>query len=454
MDTPDFTLPVVTEMQGRWKKIDDVSGGREAIVKASKTYLPQEPDETTKSYNLRLNRAVWTDAYNQTVDGLVGIAFSTPPSLGDDVPQPIKDACENADLTGNHFNVLMKEFFDGAVRKGINYALVEMPKKSEDVNSLADENKAGVRPYVVTVKPDNIINWRYDIVNGQIKLIQVTIREVVEEADGAYGVKSVEQYRVLRPGEWEVFRSDGKKLESHDNGTTSLDYIPLVALNLDKKSGFMQAKPPLMQLADLNIAHYQVYTDTRHSAHIASVPMLKLFGFDKEDVKKVVISANRAITSENADATAEWLSYDGSGVNLNREIMSDLERQMSIFGLSVLAEKTTDVTKYEKMIDTAQAQSKMYSYVMALKDSAENILQIMADYSKQGEGGTYELDDDLLSEPMSADEMKAWSDNVAKGQVSLETMWTMLKNGKRLPDDFDADTERARLAQENIFTDE
>lgn len=448
-DSPDYVLPIVATMRTRWQTIDDVSGGHETVTAATTKYLPKEPDEKQASYDLRLSKAIWYDAFNQTVDGITGIAFSTQPMLGDDVPKQISEMAENANMVGDHLNVVGKSWFDGALRKGIMYALVDMPEFNEQVRSLADQRRLGIRPYVKLIDAKDVISWRYDVVAGQIVLTQAVIAETVSEPDGVFGSSNVEQWRVLRPGAWEIWRKDKKgDVFIYQEGTTSLNRIALVPLDLDKKSGFMMAKPPLMGLAQLNIAHYQIYTDTRHSAHIASVPMFSATGIDKDEFGKVTISANVAMVSERPDAQFGWISYDGAGVNLNRELMQDIERQMSVIGLSILSDNDTEVTAYEKSIDTAQSQSKLYSWVMAYKDAMENVLQLMAEFMGEKSGGTYQVNDDMLMQPLSAEEMARYSDMVGKGQMTLRTMFKMLQQGKRLPADFDIDVEIDELESE------
>lgn len=453
MASPDYQKKQYQQMLSRWTLINDVSGGSETIKNATTTYLPKENAETDKSYKARHSRAVWFDAFNQTVGSIVGVSLAKKPVYGEDVPQNILDILENADGAGSHIDVMTKKFFDGAIRKGINYWLVDMPSYDETITSLADERATGRRPYLVDVDPDAIINWKTEIINGQVVLSLVVIKESVTEPLDDFEDLEITQYRVLRRGSWQIWRESGtttqKSWSVSDEGTTSLPYIPLVSLDLDDNMPLMEAKPPLYDLAELNISHYQLYTDSRNSAHIASVPMLLMLGFQEDEAKGMVISANRAITSTNQDAKVSWLDYDGKGVELNRSLMQDLERQMSVLGLAVLAEKTVEVTATEKEIDAEQSQSKVVGWVRALKDSLENMLQIMADYTGQASGGSVEVNQDILSTPMTTEVMNAYSDMVLKGQLSVGTMWQMLLAGKRLHDDFDPDEEQQKIEDEN-----
>ena len=43
--------------------------------------------------------------------------------------------------------------------------------------------------------------------------------------------------------------------------------------------GVLESIPPLADIAELNLQHYQVQSDLSNQLHISAVPMLALFGF-------------------------------------------------------------------------------------------------------------------------------------------------------------------------------
>ena len=166
-NSPDFTLPIVTDMKVNWTKITDISSGTAHFKAKGQTYLPKEPKETDDSYKVRLSRAILFNVFNKTVDALSGVAFLKPPRLGDDVPAQIADYSEDIDLQGNSFAVFSKRLFDDAVRNGVTYAYVQSPNVEDEVNSRADEVRLNIRPYWVHVKAENVLNWRYITVGGK-----------------------------------------------------------------------------------------------------------------------------------------------------------------------------------------------------------------------------------------------------------------------------------------------
>ena len=355
-----YISPIVEKELPLWRTIDDVSDGIIGMLRNPQLYLIKEPNEEQKSYDSRLQKATWIDAFSDTIDGLNGLVFKKP-IVYNDISSKLTPMIENADAQGNHFDILIQDFFDIALRKGLSFALVDMPK-ADNVNSKADEISQGIRPYITIIQPENITSWKTKTVNGQLVLSQVKIREFVEvEVEGNdYATETKEQYRILTIGAYEVLRVSDTKSEADivvDSGVTNLNFIPLVCLNLAKE-GFFAAKPPFYDLAKLNIGHYQIFTDSRHSAHIASVPMLTFMGFSDEDIKELVISANTAINHNDPEAKVAWLDYKGEGVAINKILMDKLEQKMAEMGLAVVSGEK-EVTATEAQIASDKRQSKL-----------------------------------------------------------------------------------------------
>ena len=450
----DYIQPTLSNKLKYYKKIDDITGGAVKIKEAGTVYLPKEDGEAEKSYISRLSKATYFDAFNSTIDGLSGLIFKNSIVYGEDIPIQLESMIENADAQGNHMDVLVERMFKKALQKGLSFALIDLPK-AENVKTRADEQKLGIRPYVTIIAPENITSWKTRVENGQLILSQVKIREFIEEEDPAnpYGTKTIEQYRILEIGSYTIIRKDEKQKQDVmiDEGSTGLNFIPLVCLNLEGGE-FFSAMPPFIDLAELNIAHYQIFSDSRHSAHISSVPVLKMFGFDKEDMKSVTISVNKAITSTNEKATVEWLDYAGGGVAVNEGLLQKIETKMREMGLSVISQDKT-LTATEVNISSSQSQSKLNGYVRALIDAVELMFQMSARMYGVEDGGSISVDADILSQPLTAQDIIALNNIVTAGNLSQDTMWKMIGSGSfRLPDDFDAEIEAELISQSGLLT--
>src|SRR3546814_6971269 len=96
------------------------------------------------------------------------------------------------------------------------------------------------------------------------------------ERDGAWGERAVEQIRVLEPGRWSLWRrADAvrdRPWRRHAGGETSFGppgfgTLPLVTVYAER-TGYLTARPPLLDLAWLNLAHWQSSSDQRHILHV------------------------------------------------------------------------------------------------------------------------------------------------------------------------------------------
>src|SRR5690606_17726562 len=133
-----------------------------------------------------------------------------------------------------------------------------------------------------------------------------------EEPDGQFGTKCIDQIRVLVPGAWATFREqdvEGKKAwVLHDKGATSLKHIPLSTLYTER-TGYMTAKPPLLELAYLNVKHWQSQSDQDNILHVARVPMLAITGIDDDTWELKVGTASATKLPKEGDM--KWVEHTG-----------------------------------------------------------------------------------------------------------------------------------------------
>lgn len=450
----DYMKPSLSARLPLYATIDDVTKGWVGVVGKGEKYLPKEPKEDDGSYKARLATAIYTDYYNSAVDGITGLIFKKPIKLNDDVNKQLQDDLINANAMGDDFAVVAGQMFNGALRKGIKFALVDMPKGT--ANNRADEIAQGIKPYITLIDVENVTSWKTQLINGKIVLTQVKIKEFKDKdvADNPYAVEQDTVYRVIELDEsgnayYILYDDEGKEIESD---YLNIDFIPLYALNLDD-IGFFEANPPLYEVAMLNIRHYQKFTDSSYASHIASVPFYFASGLQTEESKGFVPSPNTFLSASQPDADIKIVSYDGKGIVTNDILMKKLEKRMSELGFAVGTEEK-EMTATETNITTHQKQSKLNRYADSLKDTLENILNamsIMGGYDKNG-GGTVEITADILSNPLTAQEFTAIVNAMANGQLSKESGLEMIKTGDiKFREDWDIEAEINRIQEDGLL---
>ena len=73
-------------------------------------------------------------------------------------------------------------------------------------------------------------------------------------------------------------KNDDVKFIVYDEGTLSTPEIPFSVAYANRIS-YMESRPPLEDIAELNIKAYQVQSDLDNQLHISAVPLLGFFGF-------------------------------------------------------------------------------------------------------------------------------------------------------------------------------
>ncbi len=446
---PNHTIDPVEQMAEELQVARDVEAGYSTIKKHTTKYLPRHPKEEWDNYQIRLDRPAFFNAYARTTGGLTGMVFRRDPVLGTDVPDTIKDHWENIDNAGTHGDVFLKEVFHDALIAGHAGILVDLPPIPEGLTK-AEEQDLGARPFWLHVKKDDILSWRLEVIRGVLVLTQIVIREHLTESSGAFGETPLTRYRVLRLVDsvvtfelWEA-RGDGTPEKGDTGIITGVSTIPFVPVYAHR-TGVLQSKPPLIDLAWLVIRHYQTNSDMLHAAHIANVPIPVITGADSE---KVVLGPNTAMFLEQG-GTFTWAETSGTAIGLTSKLLEDMRTEMSVLGLGILERRPmTAETATAKRIDRSEKDSQLSAAARSMKDAVEMAFMHHASFLGQPSevgAGTLTLNRDFMELTLTPDQIRVYVDAVKEGQFSLETLWAILQEGNALPAQFDADEELKRL---------
>jgi hypothetical protein len=305
----------------------------------------------------------------------------------------------------------------------------------------ADEQKR--RPYLCFVKAEYLISWKVEIIDGQPVLTQARIVESVEVADGEFGTKKVPQVRVLYRGRFELWQelTEGKdkgKWAKVGGGATiggdgkALSYIPLAPVYINR-TGFMQAEPPLEDLADLNVAHWQMQSDLRNINHVACVPILVMTGWGEDD--KIEIGASSAIRTANPDASVSYCEHTGTAITTSKDLIKEIEFQLQTQGLQLMVPQPGGKTATGEVHDDEKENSPLAMMARSLEDALEAGLGFMADFAGIGKdkGGSLVVNKDFgLSAVATANAPQIIASYNA-GLIDRETAITELQRLEVLP---------------------
>ena len=412
-----------------WVLIEDLLQGTYGMRRKHRRYLPQEPRELDESYDNRLARSVCPPYYQRLERMLAGMLTRKPVKL-QDVSDAIREQLFDVDMQGNDLNVWTYETARKLVRYGHIGCLVDAPSN-------------GGRPYWCTYTPRQILGYRTEQQDGAQRLTQLRLQEVVLEADpdSKYGEKQIDQVRVLTPGQYQIHqRQDNGDYKVVDEGATSLAEIPF-SVAYSNRVGFMESRPPLEDIAELNLKSYQVQSDLDNQLHISAVPMLAFFGFPTS-AEEVSAGPGEALAFP-ADGRAEYIEPQGRSFDFQFKRLEQIALQINELGLSaVLGQKLSAETAASKMIDRSQGDSTMMVIAQNVQDMIDNSLKFHAEFMGQQEAaGSCTVNRDFIGARLDPADVNALLQLYTAGTITKDTLLQQLADGEVLGDDFDVQEE-------------
>ena len=420
-----------------WILIEDLMAGTYGMRKKHRRYLPQEPRELDESYDNRLARSVCPPYYQRLERMLAGMLTRKPVRL-DNTADVIREQLFDVNLLGDDLNTWTYETARKMIRYGHIGVLVDAP---------ADGNG---RPYWVAYTPREILGWRTEAQGGQQVLTQLRLQEYVTKPDGEYGEKTVEQIRVLTPGEYQLHqKQDNGEFELVDEGTTSLSEIPF-SVAYSGRVGYFESRPPLEDIAELNLKAYQIQSDLDNQLHISAVPMLAFYGFPSS-AEEVSAGPGEAIAFP-AEGRAEYIEPAGRSFDYQFRRLEQLAMQINELGLSaVLGQKLSAETAEAKRIDRSQGDSTMMVIAQNMQDMIDNCLQFHAQYlGNATAAGSCLVNRDFLGSRLEPQDVQSLLQLYTAGTITQETLLQNLADGEVLGDDFNVDEELEATANAGL----
>lgn len=429
-------------------------GGTDAMRAAGEKYLPRENAESKEAYEARLARSFLFNGFGETVKDLVGRVFARELTLEADVPADIVAWAENADMAGRDLNVFAKDCFADALTNGVSYILTDMAPAPGRNLTRAEAAALNRRPWLVHIKASQVLGWKSANVNGAEILTQFRFRDDQTAPDGDFGEKPVDQVKAfIRSGEsviWQTWRKGVKgDWILFEEGPISLSYIPVAPVYANR-AGFMNGLPPLKDLAEVNLQHWQSQSDQRNILHVARVPILFWAGY-VDTGEPTVIGPGRVMASSDPNSKLFYVEHSGNAIGAGDKDIANLETQMQALGLDLLIAKTVAQSATGAVIDAGRVTASLAMMADALEDAVENALQAMADYAGLGDGGSVDVNKDYTAG--LANDAATIIAAKSAGIISNATAIRELQRRRTLADTIDADEETINALDEGVMKD-
>jgi hypothetical protein len=424
----------VIAMMSDWGIMAAVTRGTNYIRDLSETYLPQEPREDDDAYTTRVDRSVLSPYTSRLIETAAGAILRKPIHIEGE-PYWLELA-QNIDGLGSSINEYARRALVSSLTYGHSAILVDYPAATEALN-LAEERAMGRRPYFVHVDAPPIWGWRKE--SGTNRLLQVRIHDYDVRPLNEFGEEQIEQMRVIYPGRYDLYTLGQEIVEFSETGDYSLPEIPLVPIYSNRR-GLLVSQPPLLDIANLNITHYQRQADLIHALHIAAMPTLVLEGWD-DTTGSASMGVNYAIAMQPGNK-AYYVQADATSFDAQMNELQSLESQMSTLGVTKLfGQKFVAESAEAKRIDQAQSNSVLSIISQELESALNQAFAFAAQYVGL-EPPEITIDRDFDYYRLIGQDVSVLAQLNATGKISDATLLEILRRGEILPDNINIEDEQ------------
>ena len=429
----------VIAMMPDWAVMAAVTRGTNYIRDLSETYLPQEPREDDDAYQTRVDRSVLSPYTSRLIETAAGAILRKPIHIEGD-PYWLELA-ENIDGLGSNINEYARRALVSSMTFGHSAILVDYPAAMGAMN-LAEERAQGRRPYFVHVDAPQIWGWRKEPITN--RLLQVRIHDYDVRPLNEFGEEQVEEMRVIYPGRYDLYTLGQDVVEFTESGGYSLDEIPFVPIYSNRR-GLLMSQPPLLDIANLNITHYQRQADLIHALHIAAMPTLVLEGWD-DTTGSATMGVNYAIAMQPGNK-AYYVQSDASSFDTQMAELQALEGQMSTLGVTKLfGQKFVAESAEAKRIDQAQSNSVLSIISQELESALNQAFSFAAQYVGM-EPPEITIDRDFDYYRLIGQDVSVLAQLNQMGKITDAMLLEILRRGEILPDNVKIEEELEAITQ-------
>lgn len=415
-------------------------GGTKAMRSAGEKYLPKEPGESKESYDARLKRSVLFNGTKRAIESNAAKPFVRPISVtavNSGQEDLVTELAQNLDGRGSSATSIGRKATLETLWYGASYLMVDAPK-------------SGGRGYCYILNGCDIRGFSFD---EDDKLVYLRVLEKMVVVNG-YDEAEIEKVR-----EWKVeggmawWRLQQQTEPGKDEFITIQDWtafavaeIPLIPIFADNvPSGELFCPPPFIDLAYLNLQHWQESSDQSNILHVARIPILFASGIS-EDVKIKVGADNAIFGNENSDL--KFVEHSGAAIGAGRQSLQDIELRMQIYGYEMLANRGAAETATGRSLQANENNSQIAAIAQALQDALKKAFWFLGKFNLISD---LQVDVSVCTDygvTITVEELNALSTARQMGDLSHDDYLKELKRRGILRADFDISANDDRLQQE------
>lgn len=448
------------KMLPKWQRCRDCVSGQDAIHDAGETYLPRLTDQSDSAYLAYKNRAQFYNCFWRTVAALSGMMFRKNPIV--ECSDNIAGMLEDVNLSNITFDVFAYQIAIEIMTTGRVGVLIDYPNQQVQGMTLAEASRLNLRPTMQQYRAETVINWRVKRINNVNKLVLLVLTEDLVTIEGDGFIEKYETvYRVLDlvdDSKYRVrlFRVNDKKeneqigddLYPMMNGK-NIDFIPFIFIGIDDTTPPVD-EPPLIDLADVNIAHYRLDADHKHGLHFTGLPTPIISGYTpSEGSSDLYIGSTAAWVFPDSNAKAAYLEFTGQGLAAIKEEKESLVGQMAILGARLLAsEKKATETAQTAQIHRAGESSVLSAIANTISSGLTWALNVFSQWGGSQDECSVEINTEFLPPELTSQELATWLQAWQQGApgFSDEGLFSLLQKRELIASGVTLEDEQERIS--------
>jgi len=415
----------------KWIDIRDCLDGEQAVKAATTRYLPHFIPHDADRYAQYVQRASFVNVTGRTQEGLVGAIFRRDPEI--ELPTEIEYMRDDYDGSGQSLKQLGKLVAGETLAMGRNGMLIDHPVAEEGLSE-EQTRLLDLRATVANYLAEDILRVESTAVGGKLVLTMIVLREIEIVKTSKFNSLEEYRYRVLELDE------EGKYFQQmyDDSGPVTepiyprkkdgqfWDEIPFV-FSGSKDNRPEIDKPPMYDLARVNISHYRNSADYEESLHIHGQGTLFVSSelsveqWREANPNGILVGAR----------TGHFLGSNGSATLLQLDAntaaavaMEHKEDVMRALGARLISQKGGNQTAEAARIDSSSETSILNNVVGNSSNAIQKALQFACEFmGGNPEEVKFSLNTSFFDDTMTAQDVMA--------MITLEDRGTIAKKDTR-----------------------
>jgi hypothetical protein len=484
-DDPSTASGDYNAMCDGWDMISDILAGAAHIKKAGTKYLPKFQKESTSAYDLRKASAPWRPEFEDALRSLCSKPFTKTVSVNEDAPDVIQGKVvddktkerkgglvDDIDGQGNSLHVFARDTFWHGVGFGLEAIYVTYPE-ADGVRTKADEQKAGLRPYWVHVRARDIIDLKLTSVGGRTLVSQIRIKECTKEADGFAEVER-ERIRFLQLTDkgpvWTLYLKGENGVYAVEKGPfpfVGQDEIPIALFFTGPRSGNYRVKPPMLDLAVMQIEIYRRMSRHDQIETLAGSPMLVGSGFAPPAPTQTTDAGGRVIdvpapqievgpgvvlfappSVDGVQPSWEYIQPEAGNMTALQDSVDQAIEDFRRLAMQPTTPQSGNMVATGQAIDAAKSHTAVEAWANGLADALNQAWVYTTKWLKLADTITVSIFTDFGADAAGVQEAQVLGTAASTGVISKKRNALELARRNILGPDYNYDQDQEQMAEE------